>query len=260
MLDRIIEAADRLALQVFVRNRVGPAVADLGWEPRPGEGELTRQLRGDLLRTLGILGGDPTVRDRAGEVYAKYLSQPTAVDADVVTAVIAILADAGDAARYDEFFRRYRDASGAGKPQETQRYLDALAGFQQPDLQDRTRKYAIDPAVIRPQDAPAVVRALLVSVSGRDTTWVFVKDNWSKLNDLYRPSGLRQMCKGLVGLATPELRRDARRFFTERQIDLGGKTLEQYLEQLDVIVGLRGREGAALHDYLTGASRRGEAT
>ena len=58
------------------------------------------------------------------------------------------------------------------------------------------------------------------------------------------------MCGGIVNLATPELEQDVAAFFTSRQIDLGGKTLEQYLEQLRVAVVFRERHGARLKDYL----------
>jgi hypothetical protein len=48
--------------------------------------------------------------------------------------------------------------------------------------------------------------------------------------------GLRRMCGGIVVLATPELEQEVHGFFTSRKIDLGGKTLEQYLEQLRIAV------------------------
>ena len=38
---------------------IGGLVEELGWEPRPGEDELRRQLRGDSISALGILGNDP---------------------------------------------------------------------------------------------------------------------------------------------------------------------------------------------------------
>ena len=59
--------------------------------------------------------------------------------------------------------------------------------------------------------------------------------------------GLRRMCDGIVSLATPDLERDVRDFFATRKIDLGGKTLEQYLEQLRIGVNVRerGRNRAA---------------
>ena len=63
-----------------------------------------------------------------------------------------------------------------------------------------------------------------------------------------------RMCEGVTGLATPELERDVRGFFAARNIHLGGKTLEQYLEQLRILVALREREAANLHAYLTAAA------
>ena len=39
-------------------------------------------------------------------------------------------------------------------------------------------------------------------------------------------------------------------FFPARKIVLGGKTLEQYLEQLQIAVRFREREGTALAAYL----------
>jgi puromycin-sensitive aminopeptidase len=58
------------------------------------------------------------------------------------------------------------------------------------------------------------------------------------------------MCGGIVNLATLTLERDVREFFASRKIDLGGKTLEQYLEQLRITVNVRERDGAVLRQYL----------
>ena len=57
----------------------------------------------------------------------------------------------------------------------------------------------------------------------------------------------------VTALATPELERDVHAFFGGRKIDLGGQTLEQYLEQLRIAVTLREREGEALGAYLAAA-------
>ena len=77
---------------------------------------------------------------------------------------------------------------------------------------------------------------------GRELAWAFVKTNWEKMEQLFPKQGLRRMCGGIAALATPELERDVREFFTSRKIDLGGKTLEQYLEQLRIAVAFRERE------------------
>ena len=74
----------------------------------------------------------------------------------------------------------------------------------------------------------------------------FLKTNWEKMDRLFPKQGLRRMCGGIVGLATPELERDVRDFFMTRKIDLGGKTLDQYLEQLRIAVTVRERDGIVL--------------
>ena len=64
-LNRVVEPGDRRRLEALVRDRAMPTFTALGWTPRAGEDELTRQLRGDLVRALGVLGNDPGVQARA---------------------------------------------------------------------------------------------------------------------------------------------------------------------------------------------------
>jgi puromycin-sensitive aminopeptidase len=245
-LARLVTPEDRPRLEAYVRHLVAPAVADLGWAPRAGEDELTRQLRGDLLRALGTLGNDHGVQARAATLYSEALEDPGAVDPNVLPALIAVLAHAGDHARYEAFLRRFRTAS---TPQEEQRYLYALAGFQVPDLLRQTLERTVN-GEIRTQDGPFVVRAVLYNVMGRELAWEFVKSRWDQLDRLFPKHGLRRMCEGLVALATPELEQDVHAFVRARGLHLGGRTLEQYLEQLRVAVRLREREGRALGEYL----------
>jgi puromycin-sensitive aminopeptidase len=70
------------------------------------------------------------------------------------------------------------------------------------------------------------------------------------MDRLFPKQGLRRMCGGIAALATPELERDVRAFFTSRKIDLGGKTLDQYLEQLRIAVNMQQREKRELIAYL----------
>ena len=243
MLNRIVAPADRPRLAALVRDRVAPAFADLGWTPKSGEDELTRQLRGDLVRALGVLGDDRAMQARAAELYARSAAD---LDPNVLPAIIGVLAHAGETARYDEFLKKFQSAA---TPQEEQRYLYALAAFRQRDLLTQTLARTIN-GEFRTQDAPFVARSLLTSVHGRELAWEFVKSNWDTMERQYPKAGLRRLAEGVVGLATPELERDVHAFFHVRKPEFGGKTLEQYLEQLRIAVRLRERESAALATYL----------
>jgi puromycin-sensitive aminopeptidase len=245
-LNRIITVEDRPALEAFVRSRIGPAVADLGWVPQRGESELTKQLRGELIGAQGKLGNDPAIQQRAAELYRAYRNDAKAVDPNIVPSLVAILAHMGDATRYEEFDERFRTAV---TPQEERRYLFSLAAFQPKALLERTLARTIS-GEIRSQDAPFLVSAILGNVDGRELAWTFLKTNWEKMDRMFPKQGLRRMCGGIVSLTTPELERDVRDFFMTRKIDLGGKTLDQYLEQLRIAVTVRERDIRTLGTYL----------
>ena len=241
-LNRILDESHRPQLEALVRDRIGPVFTDLGWTPKERESELTKQFRGDIIRALGTLGNDRDVQQRATELY----TAPGSVDPNVMAAIIATLAHIGDAARYQQYVQRYQQAA---TPQEERRYLYSLALFRSDELVRQTLMKSIN-GDIRTQDAPFIVRMVMTSVYGRELAWDFVKKEWETMDRLYPKNGLRRMCEGITGLVTPELERDVRRFFEERKIDLGGKTLEQYLEQLRIAVTLREREQNALSQYL----------
>jgi len=104
---------------------------------------------------------------------------------------------------------------------------------------------------VRTQDAPLLVRDLLMGPHSRELAWAFVKEHWAEMERLYpSQSGLRRLCEGITGLATPALERDARAFFATRTVAFGGKTLTQYLERLRVAVAFQERETAPLRVYL----------
>ena len=250
-LNRMIEPADRPALEAFVRARVGPAAASVGWTAQPGESDLTRQLRSELIGSLGRLGNDPATQSRAAEFYAASRKDRKSVDPNLLPALVSILAFTGDAGRYEEFTERFKTAT---TPQEERRYLFSLAAFRQAPLLERTLSKTLDGA-IRVQDAPFVVSAVMSSVYGRERGWSFVKTNWDQMDRRFPKQGLRRMCGGITGLCTPELERDVRDFFASRKIDLGGKTLDQYLEQLRIGVTFRERCSRALQQYLASGNR-----
>jgi puromycin-sensitive aminopeptidase len=245
-LNRIIDSDERPALESLIRQRVSPAVTDVGWTPKRGESELAGQLRSELISALGKLGNDPATQHRAAELYAAFKTNAAAIHPDLVPAVVSILAYTGDQARYEEFTERFRTAS---TPQEERRYLFSLAGFRQKPLLERTLARTLN-GETRIQDAPFLISAVMGNVHGRELAWAFVKNNWDQMDRLFPKQGLRRMCGGIAALATPELERDVRSFFSMRRIDLGGKTLDQYLEQLRIAVNMQQRDKRQLIAYL----------
>ena len=153
---------------------------------------------------------------------------------------------AGGPGEYEQFQERFKSAR---TPQEEQRYLYALAGFRQPELIARTLEKTTS-GEVRSQDAPFLIRALLASVHSRGLAWEYVKANWETMARQYPGSAYRRMYEGVTALVSPEWARDVGDFFASRKIVLGGKTLEQYLEQQRIAVRFQERELPALIPYL----------
>lgn len=245
-LDRMLPADDRPLLQRFVRDRLAQAAQELGWAPHRDETDLVKELRSDIQRALGTLGNHPDTQHEAAQLYAAEQEHPGTVDPNLLPALVSILAFTGDEARYEEFVQRFHKAA---TPQEERRFLYALAAFTSSHLLKRTLEKTLN-GEIRTQDAPIVVSAVLHNVYGRADAWTFVKKHWDEMDRLFPRNGLRRMCGGIVGLTTPELQQDVQDFFTSRKIDLGGKTLQQYLEQLQVVVAFREQALEHLRHYL----------
>ena len=245
-LDMIASDADRPALAAVVRAIVSPAAKRLGWEAKPGESELTRQLRGVLIGALGTIGDDRETQQRAAALYARFEDNPEAADRDLVPPLVAILAHAGDAKRYEEFSRKFKSAR---TPQEEQRYLFSLTGFREPKLLEKTMAMSLD-GQVRTQNAPYLMHSLLLNPASRYEAWEFIRRNWEEMAKKYPDNALPRMCEAVVALLDRE--DDVKAFFATHRVRLGAKIIDQHLERLSVAVGFRNREGAKLAATLKG--------
>jgi puromycin-sensitive aminopeptidase len=203
-----------------------------------------------LIGALGKLGNDVDTQQRAAKLYGQSKTDPTAIHPDLVPAIVSILAYTGDEARYREFTERFRSAT---TPQEERRFLFSLSGFRHKPLLEQTLARALS-GEVRIQDAPFLISAVMGNVYGREVAWNYVETNWDQMDRVFPKQGLRRMCGGITALATPELERRVRAFFISRKIDLGGKTLDQYLEQLRIAVNMQQRDGSQLSAYLRTAT------
>jgi puromycin-sensitive aminopeptidase len=231
-IHRILDDAQSRSCAERLRAILAPALERLTWSPRSGESDLEAQLRGDLIAALGILAEDKTCQERARSVHAEYENDPGAVDRNLVPALIAITAHTGGAAEYEDFYARFKSAP---TPQEEQRYLFALANFRRRDLIDRTLALTIN-GDVRTQNAPYLMRNLLLNTDAREAAWSFMKSHWEDMLRQYPDNSIPRMCEGIIGLVSAELESDARKFFTEHPVKQGAKQIEQHLERLRIAV------------------------
>jgi len=234
--DRFLEGEPRERYRAFVRDLTRPAIERLGLEPRDADTELDRVVRGDLIRTLGILGNDTAMQATARELEAKARTG-TAIEPAVTAAAIDVVAFVGGPEDYDAFRAQMNDAA---TPQDQERYRTALVGFRDPALFRSTLELAATDS-IRSQDAPFVLARAMMNRDLGAMAWEFVRDRWSELIARFAPSNVIFLAEGAMSITASDQVADIQRFFLEHDIPQNRQTLLQVLEQQRLMEALRKR-------------------
>jgi puromycin-sensitive aminopeptidase len=240
LFDRIVPDEGRPMLASAVRQLLGPVAASLGWEQREDDDERTPSLRSAVLRTLGTIGADSDVRAEAASRFAR--REATPLHGDIASAVLDIVATVGGVDEYEAYLAHYRNPS---TPQEENRYLDALASFGDAALATRTFELAMTD--VRSQNAPFLIRLLLVNREAGPATWERIVAAWDEFPKKFPSNTLPRMLDGVRALCSPpEFAAGVTSFIAANPLAAGGRTVDQILERLAMSVDFGRRERATL--------------
>ena len=232
-LDGIALDADRAKLQALVRSLLGPIVEELGTSRSTGESPLISALRGSLTESLGTLGRDPSVGDRASAALDRILVDDASIDPDLAPALLTVAAANGDATRYN---RIEAARASASSPQTDLRLLHALGSFGEPALIARSLDACLTDAV-RSQDAPFAIVRMLGARSTAVQTWNFIRDHWEALGERLPAVSLPRMLENISVLTAEPTATEVAAFFATgpgAEFAKGKKTMDQHLERHEV--------------------------
>ena len=249
-LHSLLSTDQQKQFAAMMQELLSPAHKRLGWSPVSGEDIQTKELRGSVIGALGTLGEDDSVRTKAKELFAAWQKDKTALDSNVLPAVVSTLAYTGDAKRFEEFHALFQAARDKN-PQDEARFRQSLAGFQEPALYEKAIKLALSDE-IRSQDAPSFFATILMSSNQRKAkaAWSYMTANWDAMVAKYPTSGMVRMAAAVTGLDTPELQKEVESFYATHEVKSGNMAISQALEQLRINVSLRERETKKLIAYL----------
>jgi puromycin-sensitive aminopeptidase len=213
----------------FLAATFGPALLELGWDPRPEEADDRRLRRAVLVGLLGEIADWPPVLASAATRFDAYLAHRDAIDPNLADAVVTLAARAGDPARFESMLEAFEHAT---TPQERRRFLFGLAEFRVPKLIDRALALCLTDRVPT-QDVAFVVVRLLANREARLRTWAFVKKRWPRLRRRMPPMLATRLVETTPVLG-PKWRRDVAAFFRENPLPTGGRSLDQALERFDL--------------------------
>ncbi len=231
----------------YVQRTLGPARERFGVEPRADDIEAVKLLRPGLITWLGDEGRDPEVKAYCKDMAARYMADPTSIDASIAGAVLQVAASDGT----PEQFKAYQQKIETTKvPAERGRYLSALAKFDDPKLQDAALAYALTDKV-RPTEMFQAVSGMFDSESGRDRLYAWITKNYDPITKRMPPEFVAYMPYFVTGCS--EQRLDAaRKFFAMpgHSVDGTDANLSKVSDTITDCLNLREREGKAVAGYL----------
>jgi aminopeptidase N len=234
--ERFLTDGPREHFRSWIRGLLWPAIERIGWEPREGERDLDKPLRGALMTALGVLGADPQAFGMAMEIERESRGDGQ-VDPSLAAASVAIVAAGGTA----EDYGRYVEAIGSARtPQEELRYLYALADFRDPALIQRTVEKTLT-GEIRSQNASGVLARAEANRDHGDRAWAFVKEHWEEIVSRLAPTTLVYAVDGVRYLTEPGQVADVAAFFAAHPIPQSALQLLQILERQRVNEAFRRR-------------------
>jgi puromycin-sensitive aminopeptidase len=242
-LDRIVSSDDREAMQTFVTGLVSQKADELGWAVEDGESERTRAMRGLLLKSLGNLGKDSQTIETARMTFGTDKS----LDPEIADAALSIVAANGSV---DDFNGFLETSENAKDPQTKIKHLRAATQIPDKAAAERMFNMVLD-GTIRSQDAFWVVALLL---GNRDTgafVWDLITEHWDAVVAAMPVLNVRRMIDLIQHRSEPDVAAAIMEWFETHEIPSGHKHVAQKMEQLQVRVALREREGHRLIAALT---------
>ena len=224
--ERFLTGGPREHYRSWIRGLLWPAMERIGWEPREGERDLDKPLRGALMSALGVLGADPQAFGMAMEIERESRGDGK-VDPSLVAASVGIVAAGGTPDDFDRYLEAIRSAR---TPQEELRYLYALPEFRDAMLLDRTVGMTLTDE-IRSQNVPGVLARSMANRDHGSRAWAFAKEHWDDITSQVAPTTLIYVADGVRYLTEPEQVKDAAEFFEAHPIPQSALQLRQILER-----------------------------
>jgi hypothetical protein len=239
------------SFRAYVRGMLDSEGLRLGWDPKAGESADDGLERPRILEALGRYGRSPWVLDGAAGQAKKYLAEPSSVTPEIAGTALTLSASEGKIGP--------RDLEGllatARTPSQRTNALAGLAALPPGDRLAEALDFSLTDAV-RIQDLRTIVFDPLRRPESRSQAFEFIR---KRFDEIVRrmpggfaatsrlPALVRNFCSG------PELEA-ARRFFEEKKLEGGAKSLARGIEEANQCIALQASGREKLAGYLQGRS------
>ena len=240
----LVNDQDRTAFNSWMRRLFTPTAEQVGWEAKPGESDEQLELRGQLLRALGI-AQDPQAQAVAKKLAEQDLDHPGSVQKELVVPALEVAAMQGDEAFYQKVMMRLEEAHN---PEQHSLYSQILARFTDPALVKQSLNFFISPEV-RSQDVALLLSRELLNPAVQPEAWDFIQSHWNDIQGAGGPFSSGKIVQASGRFCTPHLRDSMLSFFSEHKVS-AQRTLKQSQERIDYCIDLKTQQEGTLTSWL----------
>lgn len=237
----------------FVRSMIRPILDRYGWAPRAGESEAVRALRPRLLEWLGAAGHDRQVLDWGRAKTDEFLAG-RALSPELRETALRLGALRGDTSLFDKYVRVLEETDDASLRAEL---LGALGGFPDPELRERTLRYALDGSV-RSTEVLPLVFGTARDEAGREELWDWVRAHWDRIIIRITPQSYGWLPSAAGGCSAERLS-EAEAFFSGPRLLPGvERRLARLRDETADCLAMRSRIGEGIARFVAaGPDREG---
>jgi puromycin-sensitive aminopeptidase len=243
-----VRAPSERAFRELVDSIFRPQLEKLGWENREDDTSDEREKRQLVISALGHWAAAPDVRAEAKRRITAHLDGATRLQPDVAGPIASTAAIEGDAALYERYVARMKEAQKTD-PQEEARFRGALTSFYDPVLIDRYAR-AIFSDLIKDQDRSVLIRAMGPLKNAREAAFRAVDANWDEYVTKMDPGGKQRVVNGLGHLTPRTLVDQATELLQRKPAPDIKETAAQAVEQMRIGSANAERMSGELDDAL----------
>lgn len=243
---------------IYLRQTLSPALKRFGVEPVAGEDETISTMRPQLLALLAGRGNHSATLAHCEKLAKLYLENPLAVDPSLSGTALNVSARRGDSAMFAEYRSRFENAND---PAERAKFLKALGGFQDRQIQTEALNYVLS-GPLRAQELLSIPRAVAtVSSENTDLVFTWLRDHYDEITSRIPPYYLSYLPYFGSGCSLDRLTLAQKFFRDEQRVSASiEQRLEQIADQVTDCASLREREGSAVTAYLNMIAGESPAT
>jgi aminopeptidase N len=242
----LVSESDRESYRAWLRAYLTPMLKDVGWDPRQGESDEQKTLRGQLFNSLGYDARDPQVLAQARKLADRVLEDPASVDRELAGGALPLAALNGDEAFYNRLISAMKNAKS---PEEYYLYFFTLPQFTDASLLQRALDFAISPDV-RSQDALQLIGGVMANPVGEKLAWDFVRQHWTEVEKAGGPFASARVVGATSSFCDAGLRDQVVDFFATHKAEAFERTYKQSIERINNCVDLKAQQQQQLASWL----------